>query len=237
VQRRADEHARALRLRQHVGHVGREQRPRGMDAHVLEQRQQHGELDAVHVVRRHRAHDRHRHVFADGQRAADGGGIERGIARQRAPALGMRLRLPGAAGSEAHQHHVIGAGLQFGCRCRVRLRRSAPAAHVLVGDGQVVRICGAHFGQCDLAAGHGHELHAALEQRRGERQQEGLALLAQVQQVRRGRDLRGDPRRVAQEVAAPQRRSIAPQEHVALRAAGFGHQHRPPLTAMTWRVT
>ena len=73
-----------------AGHIRGKQRPLGVHAHAGEQRQQHRELDAIHVMRRHRADDRQRRVRRQSQRGTDGGGIQPGAVGQRAPAFGVR---------------------------------------------------------------------------------------------------------------------------------------------------
>ncbi len=167
------------------------------------------------------------------ERAAHGGRIEPRTRGQRTPALGVGLRATGAAGGESHQHpiiivrHEIREGLADG-------GARAPATDIVIGDPQVVGMRRDHFRERTLAVRRRHELRAVRVNGGNERQQEGLTLLAEVQQVLAGWQLPRDRRGLAEELRARERRTVAPQEHAVRMGRA---QHRPPLTAITWRVT
>lgn len=129
VDRRRDEHARLRDRVEFVANVDRVERLAVAEREAADQREQHRRLEAVHVLRGHRADQRGRAAVeqpeAVGRRAH--------AADQEAPGLAVRHRRAGRAGREHVGHDPRRIDLRHGERRIVRERAGAASGYAKRG--------------------------------------------------------------------------------------------------------
>ena len=202
VKRRGDECTRRRHALQRVGDVGRVERPAGVEGGAAQQRQQHGGLEPVAVLRRHGGHHRDAGQRGPLQKVGQPFGLGSNVGHQRAPAFGMRLRRAGAAAGEQADGFQVNVDLRHR-RGRLCLGRAAHGVHAqaagvwwrtvghaagrLVGhvvDQQVGRAIGrrhsGHLAQGVRQCIRRHQARLPAQQRRRQAQGKEVAVLAQV---------------------------------------------------------
>ncbi len=218
MHRRRDEHPRRGDRHQRGAHVARIERAVAVQREPVLEREQHGRLEAVHVLRRHGADQGRARNAIEPERARLGDGAT----RERAPELDVRRRRPGGAGGERNRRHLRrgqhrGRGFaRWGIEplpVADRLER-APADR-FVGEAVEIRILPGEPQQELGGTARRQQAHLAAHERGGERHREAVAIGAEVHDVRAPWQALGERGYVGQEIADARARPARPRE-------GFG---------------
>ena len=201
---------------QRVGDVGRVERAASVETGAAQQRQQHRALQAVAVLRRHRAQQREALQRGLAQHLGQAGGLGLDVRHQRAPALEMRLRRAGgAAGEQAHRRQLGRDQRHLRGRRQTGLQRHGHALQAGGGRRNLVdqQVGLAAVGR-RLAQGFGqrvrrHQAGLPAQQRRGQADGEVQPVLAQVDGPP-GRQPLGQGLGLGQELAGAQGLAAAP---------------------------
>ena len=222
-----------------------------------EKRQQHGQFEPVHVLRRHGRDDPWTPDTAlPVELCAQHAGIQGGRRREAPEGFGVRARPAGRAGGMSDRSDEIGLA-------RIRIERAlAGRGHEGVVDRHAVRVQRSQLRYCSGRTRRRHQHRPAHRQCRCEQDEKPAAILAQVEEFalsRQGCRRRGDirPECMRVHVVSARREDV----HVVGEADAHGmaaidllmspirfethtrvprsarHQQRPPLTEITWRVT
>ncbi len=216
VKRRRYQHAARGQLGERGGDFGREQRLRRVNRRARAQRQEYRQLETVHVLRRD-GRENLRRIDDRGERR----GVERAARAYAAPGFHVGFRRAGRPGREADRDDMVGGNRQVAEKCvaaaadrighmhvaqmrRQRRRRVAERVGVGVGVQHVVDRL--------RRPGDGQKVGLAGDDGRAERDQEVVALLAQVQRIARlGQTLR-EGEHVGEKLARADFAAIAPGE-------------------------
>ena len=238
MHRSADEHARRRQLAERASDIRGEQRTCGMHGHARDQRQQHAELHSVRVLRRNGRHNPHGRVVDDAESGANHAGVARAAAVHAAPILRVALRSSGTAGREADRRDLRGRNLRLD-RCRT-LRRGHRCFDSLIFAAIAAAMRGCDFLHDLLSARRRQQRRVADAQCGGVGCEKSIAILAEIDHRGAGRERARDASDIAHEFAKSDLSAVAPCDRTRdirrceQRQMG---QHKPPLTAMTCRVT
>ena len=220
VERRAHQRTRRGHTLQRAGDVGGVERPARVEGRAAQQRQQHGGLEAVAVLRRHGGHERDAGQRGPLQEFRQPLCLGADVGHQSTPAFGVRLRCAGgAAGQQAY-------GFQVGCDLghhagRPGKRRPAhleygPAARSgrCVVDQQIGRTALRRQLAQRLGQRVGrHQARLPAQQRGRQAEREVVAVLAQIDGAAGGQVAR-DGLRFGDEERCRYRAAFAPDQRL-----------------------
>ncbi len=141
VERRRHQHARPRHAGQRGGDVGRIERALDLERGAADQRDQHGRLEAVHVLRRHGADDRRAGQVAQAHRLGQPVGLGLRARDQQRPRLRVRHRRAGRARGQDLGDDALGVDLrqrrgrvERGMRGQVIDRRQPARRRARIGE-------------------------------------------------------------------------------------------------------
>jgi hypothetical protein len=170
------------------------------------QRQHHGHLESPHVLRRHRAKQR----ASGGKRQP----LPRGLrcARERTPALRVRLRRTGATGGEQERRPLIGRQQRH--HARFVARRPA-LGDLRIRNRNRIAIAIFQLAQTVGRATLRQQARAACQQRRGKCKQEVQSVVAEIDAVAVLRKPARERMRSSEELLPGHRHAFAPADRRA----------------------
>ena len=248
VERRGHQPAGSRHARQRACHVGRVERPASVEGGAAQQRQQHGALQAVAVLRRHGGHHRQPRQAGRAQVFGQTGGFGGDVDGQRAEALAVRLRRAGGprreqahgfqlSGNVRHHggvgalqrigvHHHSGQTTQVQAAGSGRAIGSPGAVDQRVQRRAVRAGVGLHLAQRLGQGVRQHQAGVAAQQCCGQAQREAVAVLAQVHRQAPGRQQLGQQLRLSNEAASADRLPGAPGQRCSQVARGQQRQRQ-----------
>ncbi len=181
---RGHQDTRRGNIGQRTRHIVREERALGVHCQGGHHRQQHRQLHAIHVLRRHRG-DHVRHSVGVRPQAFQRDQILARAGQETAPGLGIGLRAAGGARGETDRHQRVVGQLwnrarslrQFGRQLPIPRRRELQvqiAQAVRIG---VARLHFAHYRRCTR---RWQQRYLPAQRARVERHHETVAVLAQI---------------------------------------------------------
>ncbi len=213
VQRRGHEHAPPRELGEPRRDVGRKERPARVNHAARLQRQHHGGLEAPHVLRRHGAEKGRalRQPQGPGRGARPGDELP--------PGLGVRDRPPRAPGREhdcgrlaaRDPRHLppAGEGLEG---FRIGERSAVHERHRGLRDAREVRVRLLDLVEQLLGPVRHEQRKLAVHERRAQRHQEAIAVVAQVEQMTAARQARRERAHVGEELPGADAPPGAPRD-------------------------
>ena len=243
MHRRCDQQRWSRGVTQRLGDIFGEKRAAAVDRDRCEQRQQHRQLHAIHMLRRHGGDQWQR--FAVRPQMTQRGEVLRGADAQAAPGLGIGFRIAGTAGGETDHRHRIGVdfgpgtaalgqavGQAFGQGVQARRRRREHH----IGDAIAVGGLPKHVLDRRRRARGRQQIDLPAQGDRAESDQEPVAVFAQIDRAGRFRQAGSDAAHFGEESTERDVPMTIEGEHAVESPFGKGDLPRGRIACVRTRI-